>query len=690
MSGYARKTGDAQAAQVVTLLNQLGDRMVRSERERIAVREEIENTREILSNLENRAEKAERIFLTMQDNISKKESMADALIERQNNLERLYRDSAERLKRAEALTGQIEEAIALQNRLARRLEKTAQDKVRMMTKIERIEAAVEETRQSLNSGKLVGITIPQGPANDAVQGVGSAQVPWWKAMNTKARIATVGSLLIAGLLGGVAISQLLIHWPQAPVTAVPSTEVATTTGDNIYVSPYGTAPASLPTIISTHEEDLAPYGEDAMNAAMDTDPDAVAAALNEIEPSISAEIPNIAKDVEAASLPETLVQPASLPAADVAKDIPAPVVVAPRAQINTSENASVDEFVRTQSKSATPLVERIEADAKLPDAIKAIEKKAFEGIPEAQHDLAAIYTAGHGGVAVDYKRAALWFTEAAGNGIANARYNLGVLYHQGLGVERDIGKAIGWYRAAAALGHPEADYNLGIAEIEGIGTEYNPRRAAKSFERAARGGVMEAAYNLGLIHENGLLGDPDMNEAVFWYSTAADYSPEARVALNHVTKALSLKKTDIDRIVREYGAVYNLSGTGPAKKAAAPTPVETTSVASLTAQDQLPPEASGDPASLARVIPPLSSADSRNLLNSVRNDQAMIAQIQEQLIRFGLYPGPADGLGGPQTEDAIRSYQSRNKLAVTGKPSEELLVRMMGTELSASASMPQD
>lgn len=696
MSGSARKTGDAQAAQVVTLLNQLGDRMVRSERERLAVREEIESTREILSNLETRAEKAERIFLTMQDNISKKESMADALIERQNNLERLYRDSAERLKRAEALTGQIEEAIALQNRLARRLEKTAQDKVRMMTKIERIEAAVEETRLSLNSGKLVGITIPQGPANDAAQGVGSAQMPWWKTMNTKARVATVGSLLIAGLLGGVAISQLLIHWPQAPVTAVPSTQVSTVSGDNTYVSPYGTTPASQPTIISTHEEDLAPYGEDAMNAAMDTDPDAVAAALNEIEPSVGAETANIAPDVAATGAPETLVQPVSLPKPDGATDVPATVGAAPSApvtapaQTTAPTNASVDEFVRTQTKSAKPLAERIEADAKLPDAIKGIEKKAFEGVPEAQHDLAAIYTAGHGGVAVDYKRAAQWFTEAAGNGIANARYNLGVLYHQGLGVDRDIGKAIGWYRAAAALGHPEADYNLGIAEIEGIGTEYNPRRAAKSFERAARGGVMEAAYNLGLIHENGLLGDADMNEAVFWYSTAADYSPEARVALNHVTKTLSLKKTDIERIVREYGAVYNLSGAAPAKKAAAQAPVETTTVASLTAQDQLPPESSGDPASLARVIPPLSSADSRNLLNSVRNDQAMIAQIQEQLIRFGLYPGPADGLGGPQTEDAIRSYQSRNKLAVTGKPSEELLVRMMGTELSASASMPQD
>ncbi|MGZ9097457.1 MAG: peptidoglycan-binding protein [Micavibrio sp.] len=677
MSGSARKTGDAQTAQVVTLLNQLGERIVRSEHERLAVREEIESTREILSSLENRAEKTERIFLTMQDNIFKKESVAEQLIERQNNLERLYQDSAERLKRAEALTGQIEEAIALQNRLARRLEKTAQDKIRILSKIERIEAAVEETRMSLNSGALVGISVPQPPANDPAKLVVENR-PWW-ARSYKTQAAVLTSLIIGGLLGGVAISQLVAHWPQTAVM-VAEKSGPQTTGDD-YVSPYETkvsevAPAAAESV-STDQSSLAPYGEDTLLAGMDSDPDSVAATLNNIEPSVSnvtveTGVINVTRALE--EIPEP--QPVSLTVDTEPKEALAQPA---------DTGIAVDAFVKAQSDQSKPLTDRITADSALPDVIKKIEAKAFEGVPEAQHDLAAIYTAGHGGVEVDYKRAAQWFSEAAANGVANARYNLGVLYHQGLGVDRDISKAIGWYRAAAEIGHPEADYNLGIAAIEGIGTEYNPRQAANFFEKAARGGVMEAAYNLGLIHENGLLGDADMNEAVFWYGTASNHNPEARVALDQVVKALSLKSGDVERIMQEYGAIYKLSEPATVRKADVKTEsavTEMASVATLTPEDQASPN---DPAVLAKVIPPLSSDDTANLLNSVRKDQAMIAQIQEQLIRLGLYPGPADGLGGPQTEDAIRSYQAKNSLEVTGKPSEDLLVRMLTSELNAAS-----
>ncbi len=669
MSGSARKTGDAQTAQVVTLLNQLGERIVRSEHERLAVREEIESTREILSSLESRAEQAERIFLTMQDNISKKESVAEQLIERQNKLERLYQDSAERLKRAEALTGQIEEAIALQNRLARRLEKTAQDKIRILSKIERIEAAVEETRMTLNSGALVGISVPQPPANDPVKPMADAGKPWWaRPLNSQA--AALSSLLIAGLLGGAAISQLVTHWPHAVV--IQKTEQA---GAAVTANPYEVKPVETPAeSVSTAQSALAPYGENSLLEAMDSDPDAVAATLNDIEPgSLPAETP--AESAQA-------VIPAPQPAALTTNAEPP---TAPAAEAETG-GADIDAFVRAQSNQDRPLAERITPDTALPEAIKKIEEKACEGVPEAQHDLAAIYTAGHGGVTVDYKRAAQWFSEAAVNGVANARYNLGVLYHQGLGVDRDINKAIGWYRAAAQLGHPEADYNLGIAAIEGIGTEYNPRQAATYFEKAARGGVMEAAYNLGLIHENGLLGDADMNEAIFWYSSASNHNPEARVALDQLVKALHLKGGDVERITQEYGAIYKLSEPAAVRKSDAGAKksavTEMAAVATLTPEDQMSPN---DPAVLAKVIPPLSPDESAQLLNSVRKDQAMIAQIQEQLMRLGLYPGPADGLGGPQTEDAIRTYQSKNALKATGKPSEDLLVRMLASELNAAS-----
>src|SRR5687768_9407203 len=151
MSGAPRRMGDTRNTQVISLLNELGDRIIRSEKERFTVRAEMAETKAILSNLEDRAEQTERIFLTIQDKIAKQDSLETKILERQDDLERLQKENTERLARTEELALKIEEAIVLQNRLARRLEKTAQDKVRILSKIERIEASVEQTREALNT-----------------------------------------------------------------------------------------------------------------------------------------------------------------------------------------------------------------------------------------------------------------------------------------------------------------------------------------------------------------------------------------------------------------------------------------------------------------------------------------------------------------------------------------------------------
>src|SRR5690606_4293416 len=241
---------------------------------------------------------------------------------------------------------------------------------------------------------------------------------------------------------------------------------------------------------------------------MDTDPDAVAAQLNAIEPGAPQAAEETAPADEAAPAPQEDIMPEF-------------------DRVAFTQRAEIARAVAAE-KDSRPLSDRAEPDKSLPGPVRAIEKQAFAGDGEAQHDLAAIYTAGHAGVPQNFDKAAFWFREAADNGIANARYNLGVLYHQGLGVKRDLGRALYWYREAAKLGHPEAQYNLGIAHIEGIGTEYDPLLAAAYFERAANQGIMEAAYNLGLIYENGLLGEAQPNEALLWYKIAADQgSPDA-------------------------------------------------------------------------------------------------------------------------------------------------------------------
>jgi len=48
-----------------------------------------------------------------------------------------------------------------------------------------------------------------------------------------------------------------------------------------------------------------------------------------------------------------------------------------------------------------------------------------------------------------------------------------------------------------------------------------------------------------------------------------------------------------------------------------------------------------------------------------------MANVQRGLAALGYDPGPVDGILGPKTRSAIRAFQAREKLSVTGIVSEE-------------------
>ena len=298
----------------------------------------------------------------------------------------------------------------------------------------------------------------------------------------------------------------------------------------------------------------------------------------------------------------------------------------------------------------------MDRDLSLPEDIRALEDKAFSRIAEAQHDLGALYTAGQAGVTQNYERAAFWFRRAADQGIANAAYNLGVLYQQGLGQEQDLQKALDWYRRAAQMGHPEAQYNLGIAYIEGVGTRYNPALAAAFFQKAAFAGIVEAAYNLGLILENGLLGEVRGEDALVWYRGAAENgSAEAQLAFQTLAENLSIP-------VDQAGFLENGETLSQYL-----TPLKSIEPAAGGIAQPLFEDARGD-ISLGTLIP--------------SEDQILVAQIQEQLRKNMLYNGPQDGIIGAGTVKAIQSYQRQQGLPVDGKATDDLFAYMLrqGTE----------
>ena len=69
----------------------------------------------------------------------------------------------------------------------------------------------------------------------------------------------------------------------------------------------------------------------------------------------------------------------------------------------------------------------------------------------------------------DYAAALGEFRALAEQGHATAQTNLGIMYHDGLGVAQDYAEALSWYNKAAALGNVFAYYNLGLMYSKGDG-----------------------------------------------------------------------------------------------------------------------------------------------------------------------------------------------------------------------------
>jgi uncharacterized protein len=107
----------------------------------------------------------------------------------------------------------------------------------------------------------------------------------------------------------------------------------------------------------------------------------------------------------------------------------------------------------------------------------------------------------HGGrgtaraVPQDKAEAVRWFRLAAEQGLANAQYNLGLMYEYGHGVPQDYAEAVRWYRLAAEQGITSAQYNLGVMYENGKGVPQDFVYAHLWWNLIAANGDKTAAKN---------------------------------------------------------------------------------------------------------------------------------------------------------------------------------------------------
>ena len=86
----------------------------------------------------------------------------------------------------------------------------------------------------------------------------------------------------------------------------------------------------------------------------------------------------------------------------------------------------------------------------------------------------------------------------------------------------DDKEAIKFHRLYAEQGDAEAQFNLGQMYREGLEVAQNYKEAVKWYRLSVEQGFAEAQNNLGLMYKNGQGVPQDYKEAVKWYRLAAE------------------------------------------------------------------------------------------------------------------------------------------------------------------------
>lgn len=149
-------------------------------------------------------------------------------------------------------------------------------------------------------------------------------------------------------------------------------------------------------------------------------------------------------------------------------------------------------------------------------AIALNERAAAANSAVAMNQLGAIYLR-----SLDYAKALEWFLKSADAGEAAAMYNIGTMYHDGRGVERNLKTAMAWYLKAHEKGHASAAYELGRLYRTGIDANGDMRdldRAISVLEAAFERKHVYAGDQLGFIYQE----KGERAKAIEWFQRSLD------------------------------------------------------------------------------------------------------------------------------------------------------------------------
>jgi len=113
------------------------------------------------------------------------------------------------------------------------------------------------------------------------------------------------------------------------------------------------------------------------------------------------------------------------------------------------------------------------------------------------------------------------FTEQAETGHAQSQFSLGLIYHLGRGVPKDLKRAYELYKKSMLQDHPPALNNIGMMYLNGDYVDRNYDIAFALFSRAAADHA-QSKDNMGRCFENGWGVEADPEQAINFYQLAGD------------------------------------------------------------------------------------------------------------------------------------------------------------------------
>ena len=299
----------------------------------------------------------------------------------------------------------------------------------------------------------------------------------------------------------------------------------------------------------------------------------------------------------------------------------------------------------------------------------------------------------------DQQAGAGWLLRAAQHGSAQSAFNVGVMYERGFVVERDSVRAVEWYRKAVDANLAMAKHHLALLLREGKGVQRNGQEAVDLLRSASRQGMVAAMFTLGDIYERGDVMPKDAAMALAWYAVTAEFDRQTNrggddaLAKTAGQRAKVLQATllpgDLERAQQASQSEFKQIVEALQPPRPRPSLLPSELPPSALPAPALPPAAFPVPAPVQAMAPPAADPEPDPPgWPKAANDQ--ISVIQQALVELKLLSDKPDGVIGPMTRAAIRTFQRSIGARETGEPTRDVFAALQQAmaRRNAAASAP--